>query len=163
MVKELCSVCCVVCFFWRFCPQIANGKSKVKPTCVTQIGQGIEPPCKSPRKTHCQKEELGQRNAKAELQEIRTEIEALKLSWKVSLEKTPSKTQREEAGGRDKEEETRDTSRSVECQTCTANGTPWCNHCFKCGSENHYAIGCRQGESAGQKPLNNRLLTRDQK
>ena len=124
----------------------------MKSTTVTQIGQGVEPPCEFPRKTPCQKEK-----------EPRAEIELLKTELKS---KPRENSQRDSEGrGRWTGRGKRDSRpRSVKCKTSTANGASWCNHCFKCGGENHYVIGYRQGESAGQKPLNgNWLLTRDQK
>lgn len=43
------------------------------------------------------------------------------------------------------------------CSSCLENKQEFCNHCFKCGSDTHFARGCR-------KPLNrNRLLPRDGK
>lgn len=43
------------------------------------------------------------------------------------------------------------------CSSCLENKKEYCNHCFKCGSDSHFARGCR-------KQLNrNRLLPRDGK
>ena len=43
------------------------------------------------------------------------------------------------------------------CSSCLENKKEYCNHCFKCGSDSHFARGCR-------KQLNrDRLLPRDRK
>ena len=43
------------------------------------------------------------------------------------------------------------------CSSCFESKKEYCNHCFKCGSDSHFARGCR-------KQLNrNRLLPRDRK
>ena len=47
--------------------------------------------------------------------------------------------------------------RSPLCSSCLESKKEYCNHCFKCGSDSHFARGCR-------KQLNgNRLLPRDRK
>lgn len=43
--------------------------------------------------------------------------------------------------------------RSKSCVACQQDGID-CNHCFKCGSDTHWAKGCRVGEK--QKPQGNR-------
>ena len=140
-----------------------KGQSKVKPTYITHIGQEVEPPSESPRKTPSQKQEPSQKKAKADFQELRAEIEALKTEMKSKPRE--SSLQGSEGRGRWTGRGRRDSRpRPVKCRTCTEKGAEWCNHCLKCGSDNHYAVGCRQGESAGPKSLNgNRLLMRDQK
>ena len=36
------------------------------------------------------------------------------------------------------------------CNNCKANNRTSCNHCFKCGSSNHLARGCRNPSSGDQ-------------
>ena len=33
------------------------------------------------------------------------------------------------------------------CQTCQQQNVPNCNHCWKCGSDSHFALGCRAGNA----------------
>jgi len=33
------------------------------------------------------------------------------------------------------------------CSQCQASGNPRCFHCYICGSDNHYAVGCRQNQT----------------
>lgn len=46
------------------------------------------------------------------------------------------------------------------CQKCQDNGEQYCDHCFKCGSQEHFARGCRKGKSEGN---DNRLQPWDRK
>ncbi|CAB4028215.1 Hypothetical predicted protein [Paramuricea clavata] len=42
------------------------------------------------------------------------------------------------------------------CLQCQTSGNDKCSHCFICGSDNHFAIGCRQNR--GKNALNSRRL-----
>jgi hypothetical protein len=42
------------------------------------------------------------------------------------------------------------------CLQCQTSGNDKCSHCFICGSDNHFAIGCRQNR--GKNTLNSRRL-----
>lgn len=48
------------------------------------------------------------------------------------------------------------------CPTCQADGTgSTCDHCFKCGSSDHFAVGCRKGRVSTQQGNEARLRPRD--
>ena len=105
-------------------------------------------------------------STKSELQELKAAIEALNTEVKTSPGAIPQPEQgrgnRWSSGRGQGRREVR--PRPPKCSKCLAKGEQWCNHCFKCGSDSHYAIGCRYRELSGQKPLNgNRLLVREQK
>ena len=34
--------------------------------------------------------------------------------------------------------------RVTKCLACRESGEVWCSHCYKCGSDSHYARGCRR-------------------
>ena len=145
-----------------------KGQSKVKSPVVSQIG---ELPSPSPELAAAQppapkKDPKSPGGTKTEIQELKAEVEALKADVKARSGTTPQSGQgrgsRWSSGRGDGRREGR--SRPPKCSACLAKGEQWCNHCFKCGSDSHYAVGCRRGESSGQRPLNgNRLLLRDRK
>ena len=49
-------------------------------------------------------------------------------------------------------------SRRRKCSACYSASVERCDHCFKCGSSNHFAIGCRKGRGSGNE---RRLHPRD--
>ena len=44
---------------------------------------------------------------------------------------------------------------SKRCQNCIDQGANSCLHCFKCGSHDHFARGCRKGSSSKQQNQGN--------
>lgn len=145
-----------------------KSQSKTKSPVVSHIGQESpgspeEPVGKVPAAA---KDSKLPHSTKTELQELKAEVEALKAEVKARSGATPQPDQgkgnRWSSGRGQGSREVR--PRPPKCSACLTKGDQWCNHCFKCGSSGHYAIGCRYGESSGQRPLNgNRLLVRDQK
>lgn len=76
---------------------------------------------------------------------IKSEVEALKSEVRKNTDKSvpPAKWP--------------ERRRPLLCSSCHENKKEYCNHCFKCGSDFHFARGCK-------KQLNrNRLLPRDGK
>ena len=145
-----------------------KNQSKSKSPIVSQIGQespqpNKAPPCKVPTPKEDPK---STDSTKSELQDLKAAVEALKTEVKARSGTTPLPEQgrgnRWSSGRGQGRRELR--PRPPKCSKCLAKGEQWCNHCFKCGSDSHYAIGCRYDELSGQRPLNgNRLLVRDQK
>ena len=144
-----------------------KSQTKTKPAYVTQIGQEAESPEVPSSKVPTVKKDPNQPNReKTELQELKAEVEALKTEVKSRSE---ANAQPVRQGGNSWSygrgwERREARPRPSKCQSCFEKGEERCNHCFKCGSDSHYAIGCRQGQSPGQRSLNERrLLVRDQK
>ena len=52
------------------------------------------------------------------------------------------------------------TKARPKCSTCKENNVAYCSHCYKCGSDNHFAAGCRQSQPR-QQLNDNRLSPRD--
>ena len=145
-----------------------KNKSKGKSPTVSQIGQESPEPAKVlPGKVLTPNEDpKSTDNTKSELQELKAVVEALKTDVRASSGATPQPEQgrgnRWSSGRGQGRSEVR--PRPPKCSKCLAKGEQRCNHCFKCGSDSHYASGCRYGELSGQQPLNgNRLLVRNQK
>ena len=44
------------------------------------------------------------------------------------------------------------------CQACQQQNVPNCNHCWKCGSDTHFALGCRAGGNAQRGSGNGQRL-----
>ena len=145
-----------------------KNQSKGKSPIVSRIGQespqpNKAPPCKVPTPKEDPK---STGSTKSELQELKAAVEALMTEVKARSGTTPQPEQgrgnRWSSGRGQGRREVR--LRPPKCSKCLAKGEQWCNHCFKCGSNSHYAIGCCYDELSGQRPLNgNRLLVRDQK
>ena len=138
-----------------------KNQTKAKPAYVSQIGEEVESPEVPTGKVSTVKKDSNPPNKmKTELQELKAEVEALKPEVKSRPE---ANTQPDTRPGRQeriswsygrgwRRRETR--PRPSKCQSCLEKGEEHCNHCFKCGSNGHYAIGCRQGQSPGQRSLN---------
>ena len=78
-----------------------------------------------------------QSNLMAATNAIKSEVEALKGEVRrKDVDKTGSGLER---------------NRPPRCSSCVGKKEEYCNHCFKCGSESHFARGCR-------KSLNGRRL-----
>jgi hypothetical protein len=90
---------------------------------------------------------------KAEVAALRTEVQSSAKaapSQNPDAQATPRSSSRGRGGG----------PRITKCPACQENNQAWCTHCFKCGSSDHFAVGCRQSQGS----LNNRrLLPRDRK
>ena len=145
-----------------------KNRSKGKSPTVSQVGQeSLEPTKVPPCKVPTPKEDAKSTDStKAELQELKAAVEALKTEVKARPGTDPQPEQgRENRWSSSRGQERREMRpRPPKCSKCLAKGEQWCNHCFKCGSDSRFAIGCRYGELTGQRPLNgNRLLVRDQK
>lgn len=67
-----------------------------------------------------------------ELSKLKQEVEQLRVQY-ISSNKPNSRDS----------EKAKDTKKSSKCDSCVATGAA-CNHCFKCGSDNHFARGCRK-------------------
>ena len=120
-----------------------KGKSPI----VSQINQeSPEPPIEDPKSTD---------STESDFQELNAAVEALKTEVKArSGTSSQSKEGRGNrwTGGRGQgRHEVRPCS--SRCSKFLAKGEQWCNHCFKCGNDSQYAIGCRCGELAGQQLL----------
>lgn len=99
------------------------------------------------------------------LQAIKSEVAQLKNKWRVSNQDTEqTHSQVEEAPTQEQPDNRRNRDRKSppRCSSCQENKKDRCSHCFLCGSDNHYAIGCRQHRE--NRALNyNRLLPRGRK
>ena len=147
-----------------------KGQSKVKSPVVSQIGElsSQAPELPAGQSPASKKESKSPGGTKTEIQELKAEVEALKAEVKAKSGTTPQSGQgrgsRWSSGRGNGSRNVHVRSRPPKCSACLTNNEQWCNHCFKCGSDSHYAIGCRHGEPSGQRPLNgNRLLQRDHK
>ncbi|MES9879783.1 MAG: hypothetical protein ABW185_02755 [Sedimenticola sp.] len=69
-----------------------------------------------------------------ELQELKTEVASLRQQM------TNQRSDRTTSNARNT------NTRARACQNCLASGQR-CNHCFKCGSDEHWQRGCRAGKS----------------
>lgn len=145
-----------------------KNQSKGKSPTVSQVSQeSLEPTKVPPGKVPTPKEDAKSTDTtKAELQELKAAVEALKTEVKAR----PGTDPQPEQGRGNRWSSSRGQGRREmrprppKCSKCLAKGEQWCNHCFKCGSDSHFVIGCCYGELTGQRPLNgNRLLVRDQK
>ena len=43
--------------------------------------------------------------------------------------------------------------RPPRCSSCVEKKEEYCNHCFKCGSDPHFARGCQKSLNGRQVPL----------
>ena len=94
----------------------------------------------------------------AQLQADMAELAALKTQVAVltdCLQKTPAKQPSRQVP-------TSRPSTRRGCRKCQEDGTgPSCDHCFKCGSSDHFARGCRQGHANRRQGNGDGLPPRD--
>ena len=117
-----------------------NSKSKSPALSVSAVSDG------SSKGKEKSKKSIPQNDLLTAISAIKSEIEALKseVRKKSSDQSVPPGKWPERR-------------RLPLCSSCPENKQEYCNHCFKCGNDTHFARGCR-------KPLNrNRLLPRDGK
>ena len=75
----------------------------------------------------------------AAINAIKSEVEALKGEVRrKDVDKTGSGLERR---------------RPPRCSSCVEKKEEYCNHCFKCGSESHFARGCRKSLNGRRLPL----------
>ena len=137
-----------------------RSQNRGKPAQVTQVTEGD---CVS------QKESPIKPSGNKSQDELLKALEAIKVEVAEVKSKLKDMNQEsEEARGKKSRQEKPDDRRNQyrktqpKCSKCQVNQEDRCSHCFLCGSENHYAIGCRQNR--GNSALNsNRLLPRDRK
>ena len=139
-----------------------KSQTKAKPAYATQIGQEAAESREVPssKVLTVKKDPNLPNRAKTELQELKAEVEALKTD--VNSRSEGNAQPRRQGGnswsyGRGWERREA-IPRPSKCQSCFEKGEERCNDCYKCGSGSHYAIGCRQGQSPGQRLLNERRL-----
>ena len=95
---------------------------------------------------------------KAELAALRTEVKSRPQAIPFQSKETPAPP-----SNPNRERGVDTSTRIPKCLACKESNQAWCTHCFKCGSDSHYARGCRQSQGT-QRPLNNqRLLPRGRK
>ena len=133
---------------------------------MKQIGQESESPEVPTYNVSTVKKDPSLPNrAKIELQKLKPEVVALKREVKSKSEANiQARRQGENSWSYGRGWEARKArSRPSKCKSCLEKREKRCNHCFKCGRDSHYAVGCSQGQSRGQRSLNERrLLVRDQ-
>lgn len=117
--------------------KLSNKQSPVKALCSQ--------PTEASKATSNNKDKVNPiENLKAEIESLRGSVNALVTQQKTQSEKhSPSK--------------------SKLCSTCQTNGVAICNHCYYCGSTDHFARGCRKKPRGGrtQQENSNRLPPRD--
>ena len=135
---------------------------------MSQICQESSKPTKAPcGKVPTRKEDPKSTDTtKSEFQELKAAVEALKTEVNArsgtASQSKQGRGNRWRGGRGPGRREVR--PRPPKSSKCLERGEQWCNHCFKCGSDNHYATGCCYAESSGQRPLNGSwLLVWDQK
>ena len=117
----------------------ANTKSKSPALSVTAVSDGLHNDKEESRKRSPQNDILTAIGA------IKSEVEALKTEVRKKSNQSASPGKWPER------------RRPPLCSSCLEGKKEYCNRCFKCGSDSHFARGCR-------KQLNgNRLLPRDRK
>ena len=116
-----------------------NTKSKSPALSVSAVSDGLHNDKEESRKRSPQNDILTAIGA------IKSEVEALKTEVRKESNQSASPGKWPER------------RRPPLCSSCLEGKKEYCNHCFKCGSDSHFARGCR-------KQLNgNRLLPRDRK
>ena len=84
-------------------------------------------------------EPLHQSDLMAAINAIKSEVEALKGEVRrKDVDKTGSGLERR---------------RPPRCSSCVEKKEEYCNHCFKCGSDSHFARGCRKSLNGRRLPL----------
>ena len=100
-----------------------------------------------------EKNDKGQDKILETLEALKVEVAQVKSQLKERSQETeqastPQGVQLQETGNQRKN--------TPKCSQCQANGNVRCFHCYICGSDNHYAVGCRQNQ--GQSALNSKRL-----
>ena len=116
-----------------------NTKSKSPALSVSTVSEGLQNDKEGSKKRSPQNDILTAISA------IKSEVEALKTEVRKKSNQSAPPGKWPESRG------------PLLCSSCHESKKEYCNHCFKCGSDSHFARGCR-------KRLNgNRLLPRDRK
>ena len=100
-----------------------------------------------------EKNDKGQGKILETLEALKIEVAQVKSQLKKRGQETeqtspPQWVQLQETGNQRKN--------TPKCSQCQATGNVRCFHCYICGSDNHYAVGCRQNQ--GQSALNSKRL-----
>ncbi|CAB3993872.1 Hypothetical predicted protein [Paramuricea clavata] len=115
-----------------------RNQNRPKPAQVSQVAEKAESQDKILKTLEALKVEVAQ--VKSQLKDINQETEQARLP------NSPAPV------------DTRNQRRNMppKCLQCQTSGNDKCSHCFICGSDNHFAIGCRQNR--GKNALNYRRL-----
>ena len=100
-----------------------------------------------------EKNDKGQDKILETLEALKIEVAQVKSQLKERNQETeqaspPQGVQLQETGNQRKN--------TPKCSQCQATGNVRCFHCYICGSDNHYAVGCRQNQ--GRSALNSKRL-----
>ena len=100
-----------------------------------------------------ERNDKGQDKILETLEALKIEVTQVKSQLKERCQETeqtslPQGVQLQETGNQRKN--------TPKCSQCQATGNVRCSHCYICGSDNHYAVGCRQNQ--GRIALNSKRL-----
>ena len=86
---------------------------------------------------------------KAEVAQVKSQLKDTSIKQETEQAQSPHPQTPGDTGNQRK-------STPPKCLQCQASGNDRCSHCFICGSDNHYAVGCRQNR--GKNALNSKRL-----
>ena len=116
-----------------------NNRSKPPTVSVSSVSDD------SPKDKQESKKSNSQSDILAAITAIKSEVEALKgeIRKQTSNQNVPHTKGPERKG-------------PPMCSNCLQNKKDYCNHCFKCGSDSHFARGCRKQLNRSRLPLRDR-------
>jgi hypothetical protein len=79
----------------------------------------------------------------ATLESVQTDLASLKEAF--------NRSQQSQGGADNGPSGSRQKQRKVQCDSCKQSGEQVCDHCFKCGSSEHFARGCKKSQGNGKR------------